>query len=187
MPNHVMNKLQFKGDQKRIDEILEKIKVDDIGIGTIDFNKIIPMPECLDVESGSRTIDAISHYMSLIKPFGHCQWHLPEAEFKFGIKIPKITVSEYNNLKDAVIKDQTSIFFTDNLAFHKLDKDLVLAGEKSMGIQPGTVGVVRIGEQNGIVMDMMIVLNLKIIQFIFKQLGILLNLLLINLQKCSMM
>ena len=130
MPNHVMNKLQFKGDQKRIDEILEKIKVDDIGIGTIDFNKIIPMPECLDVESGSRTIDAISHYMSLIKPFGHCIWNLPEAEVKFGIKMPTITVSEYNDLRDAILKDRSTVFFTDNLAFHQLDKDLVLAGEK---------------------------------------------------------
>lgn len=130
MPNHVMNKVQFIGDQKRIDEILEAIKVDDIGIGSLDFNKVIPMPECLNVESGSRTDEAISHYMSLINPYGHCIWNILQAEFEFGIKIPEITVSQYQDLCNAICKERHTIFLKNSLPFHQLKKDLVLDGEK---------------------------------------------------------
>ena len=45
MPNHVMNTLAFSGDAKRISEMKEKIKSDEYGLGTIDFEKIIPMPD----------------------------------------------------------------------------------------------------------------------------------------------
>lgn len=44
MPNHVLNIITLKGAPERITEILEKIKYDEIGIGSIDFEKIIPMP-----------------------------------------------------------------------------------------------------------------------------------------------
>ena len=45
MPNHVKNTLSFSGDPKKISEMKEKIKNDEYGLGTIDFEKIIPMPE----------------------------------------------------------------------------------------------------------------------------------------------
>lgn len=45
MPNHVMNTLTFSGDRGRISEMKEKIKNDEYGPGTIDFEKIIPMPD----------------------------------------------------------------------------------------------------------------------------------------------
>ncbi|MHB1454220.1 MAG: DUF3846 domain-containing protein [Saccharofermentanales bacterium] len=46
MPNHVTNIITFRNiPQTRIDEILEEIQNDEYGIGSIDFNKIKPMPE----------------------------------------------------------------------------------------------------------------------------------------------
>ena len=45
MPNHVMNVLEFSGDAGKIREMREKIKNDKFGLGSIDFEKIIPMPE----------------------------------------------------------------------------------------------------------------------------------------------
>lgn len=45
MPNHITNRLTIVADQERVQEILETIKYDDKGIGSIDFNKIIPMPD----------------------------------------------------------------------------------------------------------------------------------------------
>ena len=59
MPNHVTNKLKIKGNDKEVCELLDSIKIeksDDIdvyGVGTIDFNKIIPMPLDLAIESDS--------------------------------------------------------------------------------------------------------------------------------------
>lgn len=45
MPNHVTNIVTYEGDRKQIAEMLEAIKKDDLGIGTVDFNKIIPLPD----------------------------------------------------------------------------------------------------------------------------------------------
>lgn len=45
MPNHVTNIITYEGDRKQIAEMLEAIKKGELGIGTVDFNKIIPMPD----------------------------------------------------------------------------------------------------------------------------------------------
>lgn len=55
MPNHVTNIIQLQGEDEKIAKLLEKIKNDKLGIGSIDFNKLIPMPESLNIEAGSRT------------------------------------------------------------------------------------------------------------------------------------
>lgn len=51
MPNHVINRLEFDCSQGRLKEILATICYDEdsdvaevTGLGTIDFNKITPMP-----------------------------------------------------------------------------------------------------------------------------------------------
>ena len=40
MPNHITNIIRATGDSLKIQQMLETIKNDDYGIGTIDFNKI---------------------------------------------------------------------------------------------------------------------------------------------------
>lgn len=45
MPNHITNILTAHGDEKKVRAMFEAIKNDEIGIGSIDFNKIVPMPE----------------------------------------------------------------------------------------------------------------------------------------------
>ena len=69
MPNHVENIIQLRGDQKRIREMLEQIKDDDFGIGTIDFQKVIPMPASLDIISGSKTHTGFSEYQRFIEVY----------------------------------------------------------------------------------------------------------------------
>ncbi len=66
MPNHVENIITLKGDEKRIREMLEAIKNDDFGLGTLDFNKIIPMPNSLNIEAGSRTDKGLKAYSDFI-------------------------------------------------------------------------------------------------------------------------
>lgn len=44
MPNHVTNILTVSGDEKRLNELFEAIKLDQYGRGSIDFAKIIPVP-----------------------------------------------------------------------------------------------------------------------------------------------
>ena len=55
MPNHVRNIIVIEADKAKITEILDAIKNDEKGIGSIDFNKLIPMPETLNIECGSST------------------------------------------------------------------------------------------------------------------------------------
>lgn len=55
MPNWVQNNLKFNADDEELNRILEKIKNDEDGIGSIDFSKITPMPESLKIECGSNT------------------------------------------------------------------------------------------------------------------------------------
>ncbi len=45
MPNHITNIVGFSGDESRIQSMLNEIQNDEYGIGSVDFNKIIPIPE----------------------------------------------------------------------------------------------------------------------------------------------
>ena len=72
MPNWVENHVYLKGDPEQIQTLLERVKNDEYGLGTIDFNKIIPMPESLSIESGSRTIDGLKAYRDFILVFTLC-------------------------------------------------------------------------------------------------------------------
>lgn len=60
MPNHITNRLTIKAEPEKVQEIFEKIKIEEsedaevFGYGTIDFNKIIPMPaDLMNVEANS--------------------------------------------------------------------------------------------------------------------------------------
>ena len=66
MPNHVMNVVTFNGNNKKMQEILEAIKADEIGYGSIDFNKIEPMPTELNIESGSKTNEGLKYYKDFV-------------------------------------------------------------------------------------------------------------------------
>ena len=66
MPNHVMNVVKFNGSNKRVQEILEEIKDDEIGYGSINFNKVVPMPTELNIESGSKTNEGLKYYKDFV-------------------------------------------------------------------------------------------------------------------------
>lgn len=62
MPNHVRNFIRIDGSPEQVKTILTAIQDDQAGIGSMDFNKLLPMPESLNVESGSRTDKALQLY-----------------------------------------------------------------------------------------------------------------------------
>jgi len=45
MPNHITNRIKLFGDESNIRRLMEAVKNDKYGIGTLDFEKIIPMPD----------------------------------------------------------------------------------------------------------------------------------------------
>ena len=48
MPNHITNIVAVSGDEERIQAMLKEIQNDEYGVGSVDFNKIIPMPDDID-------------------------------------------------------------------------------------------------------------------------------------------
>ena len=66
MPNHIINLISLKGDKQKIAEMLEAIKTEEFGIGSVDFDKVIPMPESLRIESGSKTDKGLRAYKDFI-------------------------------------------------------------------------------------------------------------------------
>ena len=66
MPKHVENRIEYSGDARQIRTMLESIKTDEYGIGTVDFNKIIPMPKSLNIKAGSKTDCGLKAYKEFI-------------------------------------------------------------------------------------------------------------------------
>ena len=69
MPNHVTNIIEIKGDPARIKTLFETLKNDEYGLGSIDFNKLIPMPLELDIEEGSQTNRGLKAYKDFIEVY----------------------------------------------------------------------------------------------------------------------
>lgn len=55
MSNHVKNIIRFETGPNWIAEVISMIQDGEQGLGTIDFNKLIPMPASLDINEGSLT------------------------------------------------------------------------------------------------------------------------------------
>lgn len=113
MPNHVINLITISGDRQKIDEMLSAIQNDEYGLGTVDFGKIIPMPEALNITSGSQTREGLSYYKSFIDVYtlmgtrkGLDLMNIPEESEKVFLRartdIPKDTFeigkTAYRNL-----------------------------------------------------------------------------------------
>ena len=48
MPNHITNIVAVSGDESRVQSMLKAIQTDEYGLGSVDFNKIIPMLNDVD-------------------------------------------------------------------------------------------------------------------------------------------
>ena len=91
MPNHVMNRITLDCSDERAKEIMEALMYDPnpddeegTGFGTLDFNKLIPMPPSLMIEAGSSTEQGIEIYLTAINPNApdYDLPKMPEDEFK---------------------------------------------------------------------------------------------------------
>ena len=67
MPNYVKNILSFDGDQDQISRLFSTIQGEN---GPMDFDKLIPMPSELEIESGSRTAAGFKKYMEFVADTG---------------------------------------------------------------------------------------------------------------------
>ncbi len=75
MPNHIINRITFECSPEREKQIKDEIMYppdphdpESTGPGSIDFNRLIPMPECMLIEAGSETDRGIELYLSAVNP-----------------------------------------------------------------------------------------------------------------------
>lgn len=66
MPNHVINRLYFPKKIRK--KMVETIIIEEDNKKLVDFDKIISMPEALNIVSGTSTDDGISLYLTLVNP-----------------------------------------------------------------------------------------------------------------------
>lgn len=64
MPNHVKNIIKMEGIAKLPLFKTEYDEYEKKDVTCFDFNKVIPMPESLNIESGSMTDEAIIYYVT---------------------------------------------------------------------------------------------------------------------------
>ena len=55
MPNHIYNRIRLYTDEETRTRIIHDVMNDEDGPGSIDFEKLIPMPKSLDITDGSMT------------------------------------------------------------------------------------------------------------------------------------
>ena len=104
MPNHVENHIEYSGDARHIRTMLESIKTDEYGIGTVDFNKIIPMPESLNIEAGSKTNRGLKTYKEFIDMYTFGRF-AEEAE-KALENIPVDSENAFLSQRTDIIKEE---------------------------------------------------------------------------------
>lgn len=69
MPNHITNQLSVCDDDPQhtqLVKIAEYLQADGSFLGSVDFNKIIPMPKSLDIEAGSRGDRSLKIYKEFV-------------------------------------------------------------------------------------------------------------------------
>lgn len=76
MPNHVMNIITLYGEAEEIAELKKEYGMAENNAVLLDFNKVIPMPDGLNIEAGSETDHGIWLYLMAANPYD--SW--PEAE-----------------------------------------------------------------------------------------------------------
>ena len=110
MPNWTTNRARYTGDPKEIKRLKDLMGPE------FDFDAIIPMPETLNMESGSRTNDAIIYYLCGSKFGGvekvaadrkaqeavleHVKFRVPGAVEDLAKRIPLLTDEDRAKLYD---------------------------------------------------------------------------------------
>lgn len=126
MSYDVMNALTLEGADAQIEQLLTFIQDDSEGIGSIDFEKIIPMPKELDIETSLSEDDAIYMYLAAVNPrmpnMGAAKWP-QETYLKVAEQIGGCRGQDYAVQSQAEIKE--ILKFEKQGSLLKLGKRLV--------------------------------------------------------------
>jgi len=89
MPNYAVNEVIIHAKGKKLEEILNSIRRDGDVFGSIDFNKLIPMPESLNLAAGSITQHSVCAFISHIHAQGQAAIEQQTDELFTAMQITK--------------------------------------------------------------------------------------------------
>ena len=137
MPNHVHNILSFKGDQSEISRLLSLIQYDDEeeennGIGTIDFNKVIPMPKELhETPESSTKSDGMALVLHFSNPKNKKSYEginkMSPSDFEYYVSMYK------NENKFRTVKTTLSDKEVQRMTQYTSIDELISLGVKALG------------------------------------------------------
>lgn len=68
MADHVANFVAVEGEQEVIRKMMEAVQKEPCGLGSLDFQKVIPRPKALEILHGSYTKGCMDLYLTAINP-----------------------------------------------------------------------------------------------------------------------
>lgn len=117
MPNDVTNILEFDCGIEQSTEIMEFLREKGKGYGTIDFNKLIPMPESLDITEGSETDRGIEIYLTAVNPKTK-DYGIPKmSESDFSVLFRLLSNERHFGLYNAKLNDDEIEEYTKSSSF----------------------------------------------------------------------
>ena len=127
MPNHVMNRISLECSDERAREIMNAVMFEpnpddeeNTGFGTLDFNKLIPMPPALMIEAGSSTEQGIEIYLTAVNPNAP-DYDLPKMpEDKFKKLVNDLNAERRFTLYKPYLSDEEIQKYTQYSSFGKL-------------------------------------------------------------------
>ena len=92
MPNNITNQITFGSDSAALavfQRMLHDMRMEGQPLGSIDFNKLLPMPKELDMEAGSRTdkgLKQVQEYHNALADLGRQKPELTPAEYAMSLR-----------------------------------------------------------------------------------------------------
>lgn len=99
MQNNVMNLLKLEGDMNKIDEVLRAVRKEGSVLGSLDFNKIIPMPESLNMECGSQQKEGLAAYADYISKNNQSEQHYRKRHPEITDEVWAMGKQSYENFQ----------------------------------------------------------------------------------------
>jgi len=128
MPNWVTNNFIIHAKGDTLNDILKSIQGENDVLGSFDFNKVIPMPDSLNVTDGSITMEAIEAFLSHLKN---------EAQKQDVRSIPSDDFLKYWSTAETIGKKS---FFREPMKFLS-DKEISSRAEKHIMTPSDFVGL----------------------------------------------
>ena len=133
MPNYVTNIVNINGPADQREKLLEQIAFEGHP-GTFDFNKVIPMPDGLNITEGGIAETAIDAYLSVMNPDNRSQLlpdeRLTAGEFLAAVQVAKACRSNYFDYTPNIRLSDKDILEHSGREDAKTPEDLVRLGKQ---------------------------------------------------------